>query len=128
MNDKSTRRAIVITIATYLLVGAFEIWMLSNANGEINIDILGAILKSLQDYGIMTGYTQVDMIRAVFKIIIGSMTVFTLFLGSYYGKMSLSNEIEDHRRMVMLYEKAENEVLQNGETENLILSIAQEFN
>lgn len=75
----------------------------------------------------MTGYTQVDMIRAVFKIIIGSMSVFTLFLGSYYGKMSLSNEIEDHRRMVMLYEKAENEVLQNGETENLILSIAQEF-
>ena len=75
----------------------------------------------------MVGYDQVDMIRSILKIVIGSMSAFTLFVGSYYGKMSLANEIEDHRRMSMLYEKAENEVMERGETNDLIISLAHEF-
>ncbi|MBR4447260.1 hypothetical protein [Methanobrevibacter sp.] len=126
-NDKSTRRALYITVATFLIAGAFEFYMLFNASGEIHINELGMILKTLQDSGIMVGFEQVDMIRSLLKIIVGSMSAFTLFLGSYYGKMSLSNEINDHRRMVMLYEKAENEVLQKGESEDLIMSLAHEF-
>lgn len=55
------------------------------------------------------------------------MSAATLFTGSYYGKMSLLNSIDDHRRMVMLYEKSENEVLQNGESEEIIMELAREF-
>lgn len=126
-NDKSTRRALYITVATFLIAGAFEFYMLFNASGEIHINELGMILKTLQDSGIMVGFEQADMIRSLLKIVVGSMSAFTLFLGSYYGKMSLSNAINDHRRMVMLYEKAENEVLQKGESEDLIMSLAHEF-
>ena len=41
----------------------------------------------------------------------------------------VSLTIEDHRRMAMLYEKAENKIVQNGgeENEDLILSLAHEF-
>lgn len=125
--ELSTRIAIYITAATFIIAGVFEFCMLCNPTGEIHINELGMILKTLQDCGIMVGMDQATMIRSLLKIIIGSMSAFTLFLGSYYGKMSLSNAIDDHRRMVMLYEKAENEVLQNGETEDLIMSLAHEF-
>ena len=126
-DDLHTQRALVITLATYLFALAFEIYILINASGEIHWHILGATLNTLQNCGIMVGYEQVDMIRALLKIVIGSMSAFTLFLGTYYGKMSLANEIDDHRRMSMLYEQAENEVLQKGETEDLIISLAHEF-
>ena len=75
----------------------------------------------------MVGFTPTDMIRSIMKIVIGTMSAATLFTGSYYGKMSLSNIIEDHRRMTMLYEKVENEIFQNGETEELIITLAKEF-
>lgn len=126
-NDKHTRRALYVTIATYVIALIFEIYMLTIPSGEINWHPLGIILKAQQNWGIMVGYAQVDMIRSILKIVIGSMSAFTLFLGSYYGKMSLSNEIEDHRRMNMLYEQAENEVLQKGETEELVMSWHMNF-
>ena len=66
--------------------------------------------------------------RAALKIIIGTMAVITIFLGNYYGKMSLSSKIDEHRRMSMLYQKAENEILQKREeSEELIIFLAREF-
>ena len=126
-NDKIANVALWITLITYAIAAIFEIYMLTTASGEINYDILAVILKTFQDWGIMVGYEQVDMIRAILKIVIGSMSAGTLFINSYYGKMSLSNEIESHRRMVMLYEKAEREVMQKGESDELIISLAHEF-
>ena len=77
----------------------------------------------------MVGLTPTDMIRSILKIVIGTMSAATLFTGSYYGKMSLSNTIDDHRRMVMLYEKAEQDIVQNEgvEDEELIIKLAREF-
>ena len=41
--------------------------------------------------------------------------------------MSLSNTIEDHKRMIALYTKAEENILENGESEELIPTLAREF-
>ena len=100
--------------------------MLTIPSGEINSELLSGMLKSLQGWGIMVGLTPTDMIRSILKIVIGTMSAITLFSGSYYGKMSLSNTIEDHRRMAILYQRAENEILQKGETEELIIFLARE--
>lgn len=130
IREKRTgRRVLYITIATYIFAFFFELYMLTQPTGEINIDFIGGILNNLQQWGIMIGYTQIDMIRAVLKIVLGTMSAITLFVGSYYGKMSLSNTIEDHRRMEILYEQTKHEILkQKGvESEDLILSLAQEF-
>ena len=126
-DDRITKIVLTVTIATYIIAVIFEIYILTIPSGEITSDMLSSFLKSLQDWGIMVGFTPTDMVRSIMKIVIGTMSAATLFTGSYYGKMSLSNIIEDHRRMAMLYEKVENEILQNGETEELIITLAREF-
>lgn len=126
-DSRITKIVLIITIATYLFALLFEIFILTIPSGEITSDILTSFLKMLQNWGIMIGFTPTDMVRSILKIIIGTMSATTLFTGSYYGKMSLSNNIEDHRRMAMLYENAENEIMRNGESEDLILSLAREF-
>ena len=95
---------IVITIISYIVAMLFEIYMF---NSTQNIDA--------------------NAIRAVLKIVLGTMSAIKLFTGSYYGKMSLSNIIDDHRRMIILYDAAEKEIEKNGETEELIVFLAREF-
>lgn len=67
-----------------------------------------------------------DTVRAALKIVLGTMSAVTLFTGSYYGKMSLSNVIDDHKRMISLYETAEESILRDGESEELLLFLARE--
>lgn len=69
-----------------------------------------------------------NQVRAALKILIGSMSVLTIFLGNYYGKMSLPSKIDEHRRMYALYEKAEREIMDTREeSEELIVNLAREF-
>ena len=67
------------------------------------------------------------LIRLGIKMIIGSMSISTLFLESYYGKMSLTETINDHKRMISLYNKAERDILKKGESEEIILKLAREY-
>lgn len=103
-DERTTKIVIVITVASYIVAMLFEIWMF---NSTQNIDA--------------------NRIRAILKIVLGTMSAITLFTGSYYGKMSLSNIIADHRRMIILYDAAEKEIEKNGETEELIVFLAREF-
>ena len=67
------------------------------------------------------------IIRLCIKIAIGGMSVGTLFLESYYGKMSLTETINDHKRMILLYKKAEEDILEKGETKEIVLNLAKEY-
>lgn len=100
-----TRIAIIITIVSYIVAVLFEFFIYNHISGNIDA----------------------NLIRAILKIILGTMSATTLFLGSYYGKMSLSNTIEDNKRMISLYSEAEREILENGETDELLLKLAREF-
>ncbi len=104
--DGSVSRAVlVITIAVYA----------------------SALIYEFGFYGHSAGTADAHLIRAVLKIVLGTMSAITLFTGSYYGKMSLSNVIDDHRRMIALYEKTEEDILRDGESGELLLSLAREF-
>ncbi len=100
-----TKLAIVITVVTYVIAVFFEIFVY----GNIYVD------------------SNEFMIRSILKIFLGTMSAFTLFTGSYYGKLSLSNRIDDHKRMISLYEQAESDISQQGETDELLLFLAREF-
>lgn len=106
-NNRIEKIVLCITILSYIATLIFEIYMFC--------------------------YSPFDAVtanwnRAALKIIIGTMSVITIFLGNYYGKMSLSSKIDEHRRMVGLYEKAEKDIIENGEeSEELILFLAREF-
>ena len=127
-DDRIRKIVRYITLITYIIALCFEIYIIILTPGEINSDILSGILNSLQHGGIMVGLTPTDMIRSILKIVIGTMSAATLFTESYYGKLSLPEKLQDHRRMIMLYQKAENNILQEKkESENLILSLAHEF-
>ena len=41
--------------------------------------------------------------------------------------MSLTETINDHKRMILLYKKAEQEILEKGETEEIVLNLAKEY-
>ncbi|HPX32879.1 MAG TPA: hypothetical protein PLT36_05180 [Erysipelotrichaceae bacterium] len=102
--DKTiSKMTTIITIGIYFVALIFELFVFNNEVVNINI------------------------IRMILKILLGTMSAITLFLGSYYGKMSLSNAIEDHKRMIELYKKAQEDVVVSGESEELILSLAREF-
>lgn len=102
--DKTiSKMTMIITIGIYFVALIFELFVFNNEVVNINI------------------------IRMILKILLGTMSAITLFLGSYYGKMSLSNAIEDHKRMIELYKKAQEDVVVSGESEELILSLAREF-
>lgn len=96
---------IVITIIAYIVTLLFEIFIYSTSSQSIDANV----------------------IRTILKIVVGTMSAITLFTSSYYGKMSLSNTIEDHKRMIALYTKAEENILENGESEELIPTLAREF-
>ena len=67
------------------------------------------------------------LIRLGIKIAIGGMSVGTLFLESYYGKISLTEKINDHKRMILLYKKAGKDILEKGETPEIVLNLAKEY-
>jgi hypothetical protein len=55
------------------------------------------------------------LVRVGFKISVGTATAITIFLSNYYGKLSLSNKIDEHLRMYWLYEKVERQIKQTKE-------------
>lgn len=106
-DDRIEKIALAITISGYVAAGIFELYLFLKfpLDGEIT-----------------------HLIRACLKIIIGIGTVITFFLGNYYGTISLSSKIEEHRRMSQVYQKSKNRILQQGdETEELLVHLAREF-
>ena len=104
-NERITYIVLYATIIAYVFGVLFEIFVLNHYS--LGIDE--------------------NFVRTILKIVMGTLSAITLFTGSYYGKMSLSEVIDDHKRMISLYEKVENEVLEVGETDELLLYLAHEF-
>ena len=104
VSSRVSRIVLIITIVSYIGAVIFELFLCQKVGGETNA----------------------ELIRSIMKIILGTLSATTLFTGSYYGKMSLSNVIDDHQRMIALYDQTEQEILQKGETEEILLSLAQE--
>ena len=90
------------------------------------IAYLGAVVFELVFYRKSALIQDANTIRVILKILLGTLSAITLLTGSYYGKMSLSNVIDDHKSMLALYQKAEEDILTYGEDEELLLGLARE--
>ena len=84
--------ALIITILSYVVALVFEITVggLFSGNPLMSTDKL-------------------EFYRAVLKIVMGVMSAATLFVGNYYGKLSMEEEADDHKRMILLFENAKSE-------------------
>ncbi len=87
---------------------------------------IAALVYELFLYGHAGAAGNADAIRAFLKILLGTMSAFALFTSSYYGKMSLSHVIDDHKRMAALFEKAEQDIRREGESEEILVFLARE--
>lgn len=104
-DNNITKVVLVITVATYIVTLLFELFVYHQYTNTINT----------------------NLIRIILKLVLGSVSAITLFTGSYYGKMSLPNAIDDHKRMISLYNAAEERIINEGENEETILFLAKEF-
>ena len=103
INKYVTKTVLILTLLTYLFALLFEL----------------LIYKSVD-------INRLNFFRAAIKVLLGSLSAITLFTNNYYGKMSLSNVIDDHKKMIALYEEVENKIIKEGEKEELILYLAKE--
>ena len=109
-NDKKNEKRItqlvfIITISTFLVTLGFEVYVYLHSPLSINPNI----------------------IRAILKVVVGTMSALALFASSYYGKKSLYYDINNHKRMISLYDKAETDILEQCEDEELLIELAREF-
>lgn len=104
-DNRTTRVVIAITIIAYLITLFFELFIFTQNPGNVDVNAF----------------------RAILKIIVGTMSAVTLFTSSYYGKLSLTYTINDHKRMIALYDNAEREIARKGETEEILVDLAREF-
>lgn len=108
-NDRMVTTALIITIATYMAALLYEI-------------VCCGMISGTSMFSPGTN----DAVRTGFKLCMGAFSAVTLFANNYYGRLALPNVIDDHRKMVMLYEEAESEIADKGEAELLLLRIAED--
>ena len=108
-NDRIVKIALAAAVLTYVAAVVFEI---------VCSGLITGIVRCTPE--------TLDVSRTVLKVLMGSLSCATLFAGNYYGKLSLEETAGDHRRMIALYEHAEAQILERGETEELLLELARE--
>ncbi len=62
----------------------------------------------------------------VIKVALGSVSVGTLFLSNYYGKLSLSRKLADHERMERFFGRMAAQLRRCGQTDELLEALARE--
>lgn len=91
---------------------------------------LGAVILELLCGGLLfapiVSLTDVEPIRVVLKVCLGTISAVTLFISGYYGKLSLSRRLSDHQKMERFYEKMSVKLQENGQTEDLLTILARE--
>ena len=107
-NDRLVRAILLCSAAAYLLTLFFE--LLSG----------GLIFRPL------IRIENPEEFRTSLKIILGTLSAGTLFLSSYYGKMSLERRSSDHRKMETFFRIMSERLAEQGQTESLMETLARE--
>jgi hypothetical protein len=70
---------------------------------------------------------QAFTLRSLLKIVLGGVSAITLFLSSYYGKLSLERKSLDHEKMASLYLSAKEQFERgNADNDQLFSELARE--
>ncbi len=104
INNRVCNTTLLITVGLYFATLLFELVIGKKENLSFNV----------------------ENVRTVLKILLGTMSAVTLFMSSYYGKMSLQNVIEDYRIMIGLYRRVKEEITEKGESDEIALYLARE--
>ena len=70
--------------------------------------------------------SDVEIVRTLLKIVLGTISAVTLFTANYYGRLSLPRTLSDHEKMERFYGKMSDQLLRYGQTEELLAALARE--
>ena len=91
---------------------------------------LGAVVYELLCGGLILApsvhVADVELWRTVLKIILGTISAVTLFVSSYYGRLSFPRILSDHRKMERFYRVMAERLERYGQTEELLTVLARE--
>ena len=108
VSDRTVQIALILSVMLYVFAVLFEL-------------LFGGLilrpLVQLQD---------VEAIRTVLKISLGTLSAMTLFISNFYGRLSLRRTLSDHRKMARFYAKISARLVQYGQTEQLLAALARE--
>ncbi|MDO4990927.1 MAG: hypothetical protein Q4E45_10525 [Eubacteriales bacterium] len=68
----------------------------------------------------------VEQYRTALKILLGVISAATLFIGNYYGRLSLDRKKADHEKMARFYQRMSEQLQRRGQVEPLLELIARE--
>ena len=106
--DNTVQTALIISIGLYLTAVFFEL-------------LCGGILLAP-----VIHLPDVEACRMAIKLLLGTLSAVTLFVGNYYGRLSLSRVHSDHQKMARFYSKIEAHLDRSGQTEEVLTVLARE--
>ncbi len=91
------------------------------------VSLLTYVFALVYEILVLTGKVQeVELVRTLVKIVLGTVSAGTLFISGYYGKLSLTRQSTDHRKMQLFYDRALEKLHRYGQTEELLADIVRE--
>ena len=67
-----------------------------------------------------------ELWRTWLKILLGLLSASTIFIGNYYGRLSLARICDDHKKMAAFYERMGLQFARSGQEEQLLTLLARE--
>lgn len=106
-SDRIVGATLLLSVLLYLGVLAFEL-------------LWGGLLPS-------RGHIpDAERYRTITKLLLGGISAATLFISNYYGKLSLSRVVSDHRKMEQFYTAVSDRIDRYGQTEALLVLLSRE--
>ncbi len=108
INERIVRIALILSITLYCAAVVFEL-------------VWGGLVKPT-----VASITDAETYRNILKLSLGTISAITLFVANYYGKQSLPRVLSDHKKMEKFYTKMTAQLLQKGQSEELLAVLARE--
>ena len=113
VNDRTAGWMLFASIALFALVAVMEFFF---SQAMVAVLPTAALRRALWMHA-----GQEMTVRGVIKIMLGGVSAITLFLSSYYGKLSLERKVIDHDKMAALYRLAQRRYEENAAPKQRLL-------
>ena len=107
-SERIVRFAMILSVALYLAAVLFEL-------------LCGGLI-----FRPSVTVADVEPVRTLLKLLLGSISAVTLFVANYYGRLSLPRILSDHRKMERFYAAISERLLRDGQSEELLEVLARE--
>lgn len=119
INENTAKGMLIASVMMFVIVFVLEFLFNTVITRPIIEEPLPAFLMQHED--------QAFTLRSLLKIVLGGVSAITLFLSSYYGKLSLERKSLDHEKMASLYLSAKEQFERgNADNDQLFSELARE--